>query len=115
MSTTIALDLPTWTGPAWATEHTETDGGIRWTRRPTTADTGYPQLGALGGVPQLSGEQISVEVAGYDFLEVVGAAVLVERQPVQVIIDGREFDLDGARNLIAALGELVEAVEEGTR
>jgi hypothetical protein len=89
--------------------------GVRWTRRPTTSVTGYPQLGALGGVPTLSGEPVSVEVVGYDFLEVVGAAVLVDRQPVQVIIDGRELDLDGARNLIAPLGELIEAVEEGTR
>ncbi len=95
MTTTIA-DLPTWTGPAWATEHVETNGGIRWTRRPTTVVTDCPQP----ITPE--GEPVSV------------AAVLVERQPVQVIIDGREFDLDGARALIAALTELVEAVE-GTR
>jgi len=105
---TIALNLPTWDGPAWATKHNETNAGIRWTRRPTTAVNDCPQP----ITPE--GEPVSVEVVGYDFLEVVGAAVLVDRQPVQVIIDGREFDLDGARNLIAALAELVEAVEEGT-
>ena len=64
MTTTIA-DLPTWTGPAWATEHVETNGGIRWTRRPTTVVTDCPQP----ITPE--GEPVSV------------AAVLVERQPVQ--------------------------------
>jgi hypothetical protein len=29
------------------------------------------------------------------------------------LLGGCDLDLDGARNLIAALGELVEAVEEG--
>ncbi len=55
----------------------------------------------------------SIEM-GTNHLEVVSSAMLVDRQPVQVIIDGREFDLDGAHDLIAALTELVEAVEEGT-
>ncbi len=103
-------DRMTWTGPAWAIEHsTLPEGGIRWIRRATTAVSDYPQ--PITPV----GEPISVEAVGYDFLDVVGSAVLVERQPVQYLVSGRVLNLDGARNLIAALTELVEAVEEGTR
>ncbi len=105
---TIALDLPTWTGPAWATEHTEAEAGIRWTRRATTAVNDCPEP----STPE--GEPVNVEVAGYDFLQVVGSAVLLDRAPVQFFVDGVLLDLDGARNLIAALTELVEAVQEGT-
>lgn len=106
---TIALDLPTWIGPAWATEHTETDGGLRWERQATTAVASEPER---LGTP---GDPVPVTAAAYDFLEVVSPAVLVERQPVQVSVGALVLDLDGARNLIAALTELVEGVEEGTR
>jgi hypothetical protein len=109
MTTSIALDLPTWTGPAWATEHTEAEAGIRWTRRATTAVNDCPEP----STPE--GEPVNVEVAGYDFLQVVGSAVLLDRAPVQFFVDGVLLDLNGARNLIAALTELVEAVEEGQR
>ncbi len=71
-----------------------------WTRQPPPSDA--------------PGKPLTVEAAAFDFVEAT-ALVLVQRQPVEVIIGGRELSLDGARNLIAALTELVEAVEEGTR
>ncbi len=105
---TIALE-PTWTGPAWATEHTETDGGLRWTRSPATSVT------TDDDGPRAPGEPVKVEAAVCDFLTIIGPSVQIERQDVQVFVDDTLLDLDGARNLIAALTELVEAVEEGTR
>jgi hypothetical protein len=112
---TIALNLPTWTGPAWADWQSEAIGGIRWVRRATTAVTEYPD-------PDTPGKPVTVEVAAFDFVDAVDGpeatgkprGVYVERQPVQFLLGGLPFDLEGARNLIAALTELVEAVEEGT-
>jgi hypothetical protein len=109
MTTSIALDLPTWTGPAWATEHEPSDAGMRWGRRAATAVTQHPEPIRPEGAP------IRVEAVAFDHLEVVVSAVLVEREQAEVFVGGLLLDLDGARNLIAALTELVEAVEEGTR
>jgi len=101
--------MSTWTGPAWATHEEEVHGGIRWTRRPTTA------VAAADEGPSSPGDPFKVEAAVYDFLTVIGPSVLVERQPVQIFVDGIVLDLNGARDLITALTEVVEAVEEGTR
>ena len=108
--TTTSADLPTWTGPAWATWQTEAIGGIRWVRRATTAVTEYPD-------PDAPGRPVTVEVAAFDFVDGVEGPeatanthrVLVERQSVQFLVGSRQFafDLDGARDLIAALSERV--------
>ena len=105
---TMTPSLPTWAGPAWQTKASETNAGIRWSRCATTTVTTDADEPALPGSPA------NVEAAVYDFLTTIGPSVLVERQPVQVFVNGIVLDLDGARDLIAALTELVEAVEEGT-
>jgi len=107
-TSSIALDLPTWTGPTWATDHKDTDAGVRWERRATTTVT------TAAGGPALPGEPVNVEAETYDFVSIVDSSVIVERQPVQIFVKGIVLDLDGARDLIAALTELVGAVE-GTR
>jgi len=108
------MDLPTWTGPAWADWRTEAIGGIRWVRRATTAVARPPDP------DEQAGEPVSVEGSAFDFVEEVEGPevaghgprrVVVERNRVLFNVGGSElaFDLEGARNLIAALTELVEA------
>jgi len=108
MTTSIALDLPTWTGPTWATDHRDTDAGIRWERRATTTVT------TAAGGPALPGEPVNVEAEAYDFLSIVDNSVIVERHPVLIFVGGDAFDIPGAHDLIAALTELLEAVKDGT-
>lgn len=67
MTTTTAVNMSTWTGPAWATDEEEVHGGgIRWTRRPTTA------VAAADEGPSSPGDLFKVEAAVYDFLTVIG-------------------------------------------
>ncbi len=59
------MDLPTWTGPAWADWRTEAIGGIRWVRRATTAVARPPDP------DEQAGEPVSVEGSAFDFVEEV--------------------------------------------
>jgi len=107
-TTTTNTEHQTWTGPTWATDHKDTDAGVRWARRATTTVT------TAAGGPALPGEPVNVEAETYDFLSIVDNSVIVERQPVQIFVGGEAFDIPGAHDLIAALTELLEAVKDGT-
>jgi hypothetical protein len=119
MTTTIALDLPTWTRPTWAERQEEQIAGVRWVRRPTTDVAEAPD-------PEAPKRTVTVELAAWDWLEGEGIELRVDRTPVRVQVgrlgrrrrEGAEYplllDLDGALSLIAALTDLVEAAEEGT-
>ncbi len=106
-TTTTTAEHPTWTGPTWATDHKDTEAGIRWARRATTTVTTATDGAVLG-------EPVNVEAETYDFLSIVDNSVIVERHPVQIFVGGDAFDIPGAHDLIAALTELVEAVKDGT-
>ncbi len=88
-------------------------------RRATTAVAREPDP------DEPAGEPVSVEVSAFDFVEEVegprspGMGVGARRAPACPVFHrgsaARVKNLEGARNLIAALTELIEAVKEGTR